>query len=87
MLPELSAIKPCQINLDLKTKLKTCGTKQRTYLIINALETLGFLIYQLYDPDTGNWYIETSSTTLPRAVITQTGEIYPIEWVQNYDGD
>jgi hypothetical protein len=57
------------------------------YIIINALETLAFLIYQLYDRDTGNWYIETSSTNLPRSVITQTGEIYPIEWMQDYDRD
>ncbi|MFM7717434.1 MAG: hypothetical protein ACKO7A_33425 [Microcystis sp.] len=55
------------------------------YLIVNALEILGFLDYQLYDRDTGNWYIETLSTNLPRAAVTQTGEIYPIEWVQNYD--
>lgn len=57
------------------------------YLIINALEILGFLEYQLYDQDTGNWYIETSSTNLPRSVITQMGEIYPIEWVQDYDSN
>lgn len=55
------------------------------YLIINALDTLGFIEHQLYDPDTGNWYIETASTILPRAVITQDGEVYPLEWVQNYD--
>ncbi|MBF2008331.1 MAG: hypothetical protein IGS49_23530 [Chlorogloeopsis fritschii C42_A2020_084] len=55
------------------------------YLIINALETLGFLEYQLYDRDTGNWYIETSSAILPSAVIIQSGEIYPTEWVQDYD--
>ncbi|NES23371.1 MAG: hypothetical protein F6K41_31750 [Symploca sp. SIO3E6] len=55
------------------------------YLIINALDTLGLLNYQLYDRDTGNWYIETPSTNLSRAVITPTGEIYPTNWVQDYD--
>ncbi|NES25834.1 MAG: hypothetical protein F6K41_44845 [Symploca sp. SIO3E6] len=55
------------------------------YLIINALDTLGLLNYQLYDRDTGNWYIETPSTNLSRSVITPTGEIYPTEWVQYYD--
>jgi hypothetical protein len=58
---------------------------EEQYLIVNALETLGFLDYQLYDRDTGNWYIETPSSNLPRAAITQSGEIYPSEWVQNYD--
>lgn len=41
--------------------------------------------YNLYDQDIGNWYIETPSAILPRAAIAQTGEIYPTEWVQNYE--
>lgn len=57
------------------------------YLIFNALETLGFIEYDLYDLDTGNWYIETPSTILPRAIITQAGEVYPTEWVQDYDAN
>ncbi len=57
------------------------------YLIITALDTLGFLIYHLYDRETGNWYIETSSNVLQRSVILQTGDIYPTDWVQNYDSN
>ncbi len=36
------------------------------YLILNALETLDFLIQQTFNSDTGNWYIRTSSSVLPK---------------------
>lgn len=52
------------------------------YLIINALQTLELRTYNTYEEDRGLWFIATLSSVLPVAVITQDGEIYPIEWVQ-----
>ena len=51
------------------------------YLILNALETLGFLQRRLYDPNTGNWYIQTPSQILPIAMLLQDGEIVPLDWL------
>ena len=58
---------------------------EEQYLIINALQTLELLERYLYDPDRGLWFVETPSPVLPRAVIMQDGEIYPVNWVQDYD--
>jgi hypothetical protein len=52
------------------------------YLIINALQTLELIEYNTYESDRGLWYIITPSSVLPLAVITQTGEIYPVQWLQ-----
>ncbi|HBL11987.1 MAG TPA: hypothetical protein DD379_11370 [Cyanobacteria bacterium UBA11162] len=49
------------------------------YLVINALDTLGLLIENRYDEDTGVWYVFTPSPILPLAVLRQSGEITPIE--------
>ena len=73
-----SLVQPCYF----KTLVEP---SDQQYLIINALEILGFLYYYLYDQDTGIWYIETSSSNLPKAAITQTGEVYPLELIQDYD--
>jgi hypothetical protein len=48
------------------------------YLILNALETLGLIVYSLYDPDRGVWYIATPSLVLPIARILPDGEIAPV---------
>ncbi|MEC4895050.1 MAG: hypothetical protein SAL07_17580 [Oscillatoria sp. PMC 1051.18] len=55
------------------------------YLVINALETLGLLVWRLYDEEKGFWYITSPSRILPRAVILQNGEVALIEFVQGYD--
>ncbi|MBZ8181361.1 hypothetical protein [Oscillatoria salina] len=55
------------------------------YLVINALETLGLLVWRLYDEEKGFWYITSPSRILPRAVIFQNGEVALIEFVQGYD--
>ncbi|MDJ0601597.1 MAG: hypothetical protein QNJ37_22470 [Crocosphaera sp.] len=52
------------------------------YLIINALDTLELLEGSLYDENTGYWYIRTPSQSLPTAVILPTGDIYPLNWIQ-----
>ncbi|MCC5625301.1 hypothetical protein [Nostoc sp. CHAB 5715] len=57
------------------------------YLIINALQTLELMTYNLYETDRGLWFIATLSPVLPIAVITQAGEIYPVEWVQGDDNN
>jgi hypothetical protein len=57
------------------------------YLIINALQTLELVEYNTYESDRGLWYIITLSPVLPLAVITQTGEIYPAQWVQENDNN
>lgn len=57
------------------------------YLIINALQTLELMTYNTYEQDRGLWFIATLSPILPVAVITQDGEIFPIEWVQGDDNN
>lgn len=57
------------------------------YLIINALQTLELMTYNTYQRDRGLWFIATLSPVLSVAVITQDGEIYPIEWVQGDDNN
>jgi len=42
---------------------------EEQYLVINALDTLGLLIENRYDEDTGVWYIFTPSQVLPLAII------------------
>ncbi|BAZ53668.1 hypothetical protein I8748_23655 [Nostoc sp. CENA67] len=55
------------------------------YLIINALQTLELMTYNTYEADRGLWFIATLSPVLPVAVITQDGDIFPIELVQDDD--
>ena len=50
------------------------------YLIINALQTLNLLEYDLYDQDRGEWYIATLSLVLPVSIILQNGDIVPTNW-------
>jgi hypothetical protein len=50
------------------------------YLIINAIDTLDLLGSNFYDEDTGDWYIQTPSPTLPNSIILPNGEIVPINW-------
>lgn len=50
------------------------------YLIINALQTLNLLEYDLYEQDRGEWYIATSSLVLPVSIILQNGDIVPTNW-------
>lgn len=49
------------------------------YLVINALQTLELLTGEFYDQETGVWYIETLSQTLPIARLMPDGEISPLE--------
>ncbi len=57
------------------------------YLIINALQSLELMTYNIYEPDRGLWFIATLSLILPIAAISQDGEIYPLEWVQDNDNN
>lgn len=50
------------------------------YLIINALDTLDLLSSNFYDEDTGDWYMQTPSSTLPNSIIRQNGDIVPLDW-------
>lgn len=50
------------------------------YLIINALQTLNLLEYDIYDQDRGEWYIATPSPVLPISIILQNGDIVPTNW-------
>ncbi|MDZ7958921.1 MAG: hypothetical protein RMY34_13735 [Aulosira sp. DedQUE10] len=45
------------------------------------------MTYNTYEQDRGLWFIATLSPILPVAVITQDGEIFPIEWVQGDDNN
>jgi hypothetical protein len=51
------------------------------YLILNALETLGILLFRVYDEENGAWLLITTSTVLPRSYLLPNGEIVPIEWM------
>jgi hypothetical protein len=50
------------------------------YLIINALDTLGLLVREIYDLEQGVWYIETPSLVLPIAIILPSGDVFPTTW-------
>lgn len=50
------------------------------YLVVNALETLGFLAENTYDESTGRWYVNTPSLGLPLAMIMENGEVVPVWW-------
>jgi hypothetical protein len=50
------------------------------YSIISALETLELLQNSFYDQSSGNWYINTSSSVLPIAIILQNGDVVPPNW-------
>lgn len=52
---------------------------EEQFLVINALETLKFLLSDVYDDDTGIWYIETLSPVLKYAQIMPDGEITVVE--------
>ncbi len=54
---------------------------EEQYLILNALETLGILLFRVYDEDNGAWLLITTSTILPRSYLLPNGEIVPIEWM------
>jgi hypothetical protein len=54
---------------------------EEQYLVLNALETLGLLLFRVYDEDNGAWLIITSSLTLPRSYLLPNGEIIPLEWM------
>jgi hypothetical protein len=49
------------------------------YLVINALDTLGLLIENRYDEESGFWYLYTLSPILPLSVLMPDGEITAIE--------
>lgn len=49
------------------------------YLIFNALEVLGLVRRDFYDENTGIWYLETVSPTLPISKLILDGEILPLE--------
>lgn len=49
------------------------------YLVFNALETLGLVRRNLYDTNTGIWYLETLSPTLRLCRLMPDGEILPLE--------
>lgn len=51
------------------------------YLIVNALQTLDLLEYDLYDQDRGEWYIATPSPVLPISIILPDGDIIPTNWI------
>lgn len=57
------------------------------YLIINALQTLELINYDWYENERGLWFIITPSLSLPTAVILRDGDIYPLNWVQDYDNN
>lgn len=53
------------------------------YLVINALETLDLVILTVYDSNTGTWFLETLSLSLPFCRLMPDGEILPLE--ANYE--
>jgi hypothetical protein len=50
---------------------------EEQFLVFNALE---IVLYSLYDPDDGSWYISTLSPILPVAKILPDGEITPVNF-------
>ena len=55
-----------------------CGATEAQYLIFNALEALDLVRRDFYD-DTGIWYLETVSPTLPISRLLPDGEVLPVE--------
>jgi hypothetical protein len=51
------------------------------YLVINALETLQLIELRILDSETRNYYIRTPSPLLPVAMILESGEIVPTDWM------
>lgn len=49
------------------------------YLVFNALETLGLLVYNFYDVSSGIWFLETLSPSLPVCRLMPDGEVLPLE--------
>jgi hypothetical protein len=54
---------------------------EEQYLILNALEALGLLLFRVYDEDNGAWLLITPSPTLPNSYLLPNGEIVPLEWM------
>jgi hypothetical protein len=52
---------------------------EEQYIVVNALETLGLLIENRYDQESGLWYLYTLSPLVPFSVLMQNGEITTIE--------
>ncbi len=52
---------------------------EEQYLVINALQILQLLTGEFYDEETGVWYIETLSSTLPIASLMLDGAVLPLE--------
>lgn len=52
---------------------------EEQFLVMNALETLNFLVSDVYDGETGIWYIETLSQVLKCAQLMPDGEITVVE--------
>lgn len=48
------------------------------YLVFNALETLGLLVFNFYDVSTGTWFLEISPS-LPFCRLMSNGEVLPLE--------
>ncbi len=59
--------------------IRSMEPTESQYLVINSLLTLELLLYDLYDSETGLWYINTPSTMLPIACVMPDGEIQPVE--------
>ena len=51
---------------------------EEQYLVLNALTSLELLENNFYDPDSGDWYIQTPSPILPIAKVLTDGEIVPV---------
>lgn len=49
------------------------------YLVFNALETLGLVVLNFYDVNTGVWFLETLSPSLPFCRLMSDGEVLPLE--------
>ncbi|UFP95780.1 hypothetical protein [Gloeobacter morelensis] len=48
------------------------------FLIVNALDALELLESDVYDRETGIWYIKTPSPSLPVAQLMFDGEVVPV---------
>ncbi|PSF38131.1 hypothetical protein C7H19_06580 [Aphanothece hegewaldii CCALA 016] len=56
---------------------------EEQFLVFNALETLALIQGSLYDERRGYWYILTLSPILPISIILPSGEIVPLQFVQD----
>ncbi|MGV2390002.1 MAG UNVERIFIED_CONTAM: hypothetical protein LVR29_22350 [Microcystis novacekii LVE1205-3] len=50
---------------------------EEQYLVLNALETLGLLLFRVYDEDNGAWLIITSSLTYQIIPIPAMAKLSP----------